>query len=103
MSSELLTNEELIMSEKLQKQFEDETGFAAIIGNARGKDLYHTRYTKWLEAKAGQHETLVMCTNCGNEDIKDERIDLEVHDGNFWRIEVKWCPDCKELLSLNEY
>ena len=43
---------------KLQEQFEDETGMVAF---GRGIDckIYSDAYVEWLEAKAGQHETVV--------------------------------------------
>ena len=33
----------------LREQFEKETNFSAIIGDMRGQNLYHTRYTEYLE------------------------------------------------------
>ena len=44
---------------KLQEQFEDETGMVAF---GRGIDckIYSDAYVEWLEAKAGQHETIII-------------------------------------------
>ena len=64
------------MSEKLRKQFEEETGLIAQIDGS-----YNRTYTQWLEdeleqrLEAGQHETIVMPIednfNGDNEKLKE--------------------------------
>jgi hypothetical protein len=38
----------------LRKQFEKETRLSVVIGDVKGQDLYHTKYTEWLEKKLKQ-------------------------------------------------
>ena len=49
----------------LQEQFEKETGLPAKFrmkrygGDSHGPEIYNDEYIDWLQAKAGQHETIV--------------------------------------------
>lgn len=49
---------------KLQEQFEEETGMVAY-GRGINCKIYSDAYVEWLEAKAGQHETIVSGTAAG--------------------------------------
>ena len=70
---------------KLQEQFEDETGMVAF---GRGIDckIYSDAYVEWLEAKAGQEETIVSGLNGEVIKIGEIYVDDELLTGLFVEV-----------------